>query len=377
MKINDKVKLITNEYGDIPNNPIWGGKYGYIEGIITKITDRVYVSWDNNMENSYEIKDLEVINEINILPNGTKIMFVQNEQEKRNNKVPNGYVSHLMGCKTNGILELKENIGTIIGFEEGFYLVEYIDRKGNIVVLGFDEEKLIPLGYKPEWKKMNIKNYKEIAKIGDKIKIEISGVIAEGIIKKINSNSIEFLNNEFSSGLRGEKGYKYNYPISFDTNFEIEVLTDKKFTKTKKAYVEITKEIGCIYLSIKIPSEVEDLFKSMSKNNIKKSNAWFDKDNIGIDYYAQPEELERKLVEIEKEVYSDFGSGLMRDNYINVAVLRCVGASNGVKIHSEGFDSLSNADLQDYVRRIGLYIKKLWETNITTTKIKSIISFEL
>jgi hypothetical protein len=231
-------------------------------------------------------------------------------------------------------------------------------------------------------KKLSIEEYKKIIKIGDKIILDYRGIgEVDGEISNISydKNRFDFCtdNSNFDGGGIKLPMYKYSYPLEFSSSIRsITLVKEKKHVQKRNAYVEIKKEGGKMCISFKIPSEIEDFFKSISEGKTKKSGAWF-KGEEGVEYYAQPEELERKLTSIDGNVFSDFGSGLIRDGRINVAVLRCVGSSKGVKITSDGFSAVSNAELQDYIKKIGLYIKKLWESNISSTTIKSTITFEL
>lgn len=232
-------------------------------------------------------------------------------------------------------------------------------------------------------KNMELKTYIKKIKVGDKLLINYSGRNVEGVVGRIDYERERFdfcSNDENFDGGGGEiiAGYRNSYIFSFENRdiASVSIIEEKKHKQTRKAYVELKKEAGKIYISFKIPEEIENFFKSVSEEKVKKSSAWF-KGEEGVDYYAQPEELETKLTSIDSYVFSDFGSGLIRDGKINVAILRCVGSSKGVKINSDGFSAVSNAELQDYVKRIGMYIKKLWESNISSTTIKSTITFEL
>ena len=67
-KIGDKVKLVTNRYGDHENNPVWNGEFGKIEGTIYTIDNTlslpICVKWIVlNTKELYEDKDLELIEE--------------------------------------------------------------------------------------------------------------------------------------------------------------------------------------------------------------------------------------------------------------------------------------------------------------------------
>lgn len=61
-KVGDKVKYTSDNFGDYDRNPLWGGLYGKLVGIITNHSDGWYdVSWDNGETNSYNEEDLELV----------------------------------------------------------------------------------------------------------------------------------------------------------------------------------------------------------------------------------------------------------------------------------------------------------------------------
>jgi len=64
---NTRVILISPEYGDTPENPVWGGKSGYVVGTVTEIFWKpgyhtVWVHWDNNRSETYH-KGLSTVTE--------------------------------------------------------------------------------------------------------------------------------------------------------------------------------------------------------------------------------------------------------------------------------------------------------------------------
>lgn len=58
----DSVRLMTLEYGDNPNNPVWGGRHGSIYGVVDGFvnTDRLSIKiiWSNGKINAYNKEDL-------------------------------------------------------------------------------------------------------------------------------------------------------------------------------------------------------------------------------------------------------------------------------------------------------------------------------
>jgi len=62
-KLGDKVRYVSGKYGDLSNNPLYGGKHGNVVGEITSINDGdsqfVYnVKWTDDRYNNYCDKDL-------------------------------------------------------------------------------------------------------------------------------------------------------------------------------------------------------------------------------------------------------------------------------------------------------------------------------
>ena len=54
-----RVKYVSNNHGDYPSNPLWGGKLGKIGGTVTSDQGYIEVRWDNGEHNSYSEYDLE------------------------------------------------------------------------------------------------------------------------------------------------------------------------------------------------------------------------------------------------------------------------------------------------------------------------------
>jgi hypothetical protein len=297
--------------------------------------------------------------------------------------IPSRMIVH--GSTRVRVDEYERNYAEIVNIYEKYYLVKIPTemREVDYVILGFKENQLTLVSSKTTSKKMKLSEYKKIAKIRDRITVMVDQKPISGLCGckngKLDNDYFYFWQNELDGNHNTDpKGeYRYSYPFMWNDNNEVEVEGSGKLqTKKRKAYIEITRETGEIFISLKIPSEIEEFFKTTSNGDVQQSEAWFQKDK-GVMFYKQPAELEKKLLEIDDYVFSSYGFGLMKNGKINVAILRSVGVSKGIKIHSKGFESFSNADLQDYVRKLGLYIKILWESNVSTTRIKSVITFEI
>lgn len=61
----DRVKYVSKKWGDTPANPLWGGKYGEIAGIVESMYDfpifPYNVEWNNGKSNSYYLDDIELL----------------------------------------------------------------------------------------------------------------------------------------------------------------------------------------------------------------------------------------------------------------------------------------------------------------------------
>lgn len=64
-KVGELVKYTSDKWIRGPRNPLWGGEYGRLVGVITSVKEDKYseiwinVSWPNGEENDYIEEDLE------------------------------------------------------------------------------------------------------------------------------------------------------------------------------------------------------------------------------------------------------------------------------------------------------------------------------
>jgi hypothetical protein len=154
--------------------------------------------------------------------------------------------------------------------------------------------------------------------------------------------------------------------------------------KKKIIHIELERDNGNIAIKIKAPKELEDFFKKVSEDKTAKSIYWKNGVGEGQDFYEVSEEYKETMEKcLVNESYIDnYGNGLLGgDRYarkINIAPLRTKGLSEGyVVLKSDKFENISNLELEDYIRSLGRITKKLWETLINKTNIKSKITFEL
>ena len=227
---------------------------------------------------------------------------------------------------------------------------------------------------------LSISEYKNKVKMGDEI--ETNGDGNSTFSSAIKGKVIRF--NSKDLYIKPETGGEWHVFFSNVVAYvkilkEAEGISDVKKieTKKKKIYITIEKEKNQVYLTLKVPEEIEDYYKSASKGNVKKSGTWFKEDGSPAEFYAITDELVQYERNLDSYSFSDFGTGLLNSGRFNTAILRCVGASDKVIIKSENFNIVSNMELEEYVRRVGLFVKRFWETTISKQKIKSVISYEL
>lgn len=65
--LGDRVRYVSNRWGDTTNNPLWGGRFGRIVGTVDRIRPAldipdgwVGVRWDNGCCNSYDAHRLDL-----------------------------------------------------------------------------------------------------------------------------------------------------------------------------------------------------------------------------------------------------------------------------------------------------------------------------
>jgi len=125
-KVGDRVKLVAEEYSGSPENPVWRGKCGKIEGTIFSVKEDIQpiiVKWDNGEYRRYDERDLELITkedkmtEIEELKETTK--KCSERLEKLEKKKKNKYY-----------LKLKRND---VAIGEGKIMLIVVDKNGNPV----------------------------------------------------------------------------------------------------------------------------------------------------------------------------------------------------------------------------------------------------
>lgn len=223
--------------------------------------------------------------------------------------------------------------------------------------------------------KTTLKKYKKIIKEGDMIKTNCHGGL-EGKVREVRGRSFII-----------QDGAKGNYELFFedsDASHYIEIANGLVIKKEKtvvakekrKIFITLEKTRTGIAISLKIPEEIEKYYKEVTKGELQQSKSWINAKGEGAQFYMLNDLLKESERKIDNEIFTDYGDGLIDGERINTAILRTVGASKGIKITSENFNRLNNIDLEFYIKRLGEFVKKLWETSISEKTIKSVITFE-
>ncbi len=232
--------------------------------------------------------------------------------------------------------------------------------------------------------KISVEDYQKIAKSGNYIATNGDGGMGSneirGTVTKVLASEFFIQRDEFEEN----DLWCVQFTPVIPHSIWVEVLKkveapqeDKRPKVKKKIYITLEKDAMGISISLKIPEEIEEYYKSLSKGELQLSKGWFLKKGSGAPFYKLNEDALRNEKRIDSDTFSDFGNGLLRNDDINTAILRTVGASEGIKITSEHFSSVNNIDLEYYVKRLGSFTKRLWETSISKKVIKSVITFEI
>ena len=147
--------------------------------------------------------------------------------------------------------------------------------------------------------------------------------------------------------------------------------------KKKKIKISLERDKDKIMVFVKTPKEFEDFFKDLSKGEIKTSNCWLDREGNGAKFYALTSDYEKLEKDANYDTFNDFGDGLIKNNKVNLAMLRTIGASEGVYLASEKFISITNMDFERYIRELGSSAKNIWNSFISKKKLRAIITFEI
>lgn len=144
-----------------------------------------------------------------------------------------------------------------------------------------------------------------------------------------------------------------------------------------------------IVMEIKVATEIEDFFKKASLDNefgdddgnrdrvrdgiTKTSRKWYHEDGSGLEYYVKNRKLSDKVGGMR--IIDNFGNGLIEDDKINLAFLRCVGISNGISIKTT--DLLSLEEMKEYIQRLAEWVKRFYSEHLIQNEVVASISLDV
>lgn len=128
-----------------------------------------------------------------------------------------------------------------------------------------------------------------------------------------------------------------------------------------------------VLMRLKIDPEIEQFFKHASQGQTETSQVWLSENGSGLKFYKKSEAVGNKVTGFE--VIDNFGSMLNDDNRINVALLRTVGASNGITIKTE--DLLSYEEMKSYIEDLAVWTRGFYEAVLRPASISATIGFEV
>lgn len=135
---------------------------------------------------------------------------------------------------------------------------------------------------------------------------------------------------------------------------------------------------GKLELSIKIPSELETFFKTLSENNTETSRTWLS-GTSGQKFYKLADswaKIQTALQNHGYNIYNDYGDGIVQNGRaFNIAPLRTVGASEGVVITADKFADMPMIDFELYVKKLGEVTKILFTEFVAQREVKAVITF--
>lgn len=152
----------------------------------------------------------------------------------------------------------------------------------------------------------------------------------------------------------------------------------------KNIEVAISKTSSGVGLRLKVPPELEALCKGIARGQKSESARWRNFE-AQASFYRVNGEWEAIMLEGSRacgvRFYSDYGSEVLlgNDGEVNVAPLRTVGASgeDGVKLTSDGFSTITLAKMEEYVRRLGIFLKWLYKEHISEREVRATITLEV
>lgn len=138
----------------------------------------------------------------------------------------------------------------------------------------------------------------------------------------------------------------------------------------KKIEIEIIRKNGKTIFKFKVDPRLTEIYKGLS-TEVRESNSW-----KNLKFYYMPnltddENYRRKLYNLH--LIDDYGTGLYKNGFLNIAWLRTVGGTGELTIA----DSLSFADLSILIKNATQFIKQHFEEHYSNFRIKGQVTLEI
>lgn len=162
------------------------------------------------------------------------------------------------------------------------------------------------------------------------------------------------------------------------------------------ANLKLIKDGLDLYLELKIKPEIEKFFSDLAivefgddpLNSMQVSSRWLNEEGIGLPFYKTNTSLNNSLQTYMQrhKIANDFGNDLLMiigsvyptyENIekINIAPLRIVGASQGIKMKTNGFLTVLDAEL--YLDKFSSVITDFYNNYLDNQTFNANINFEL
>lgn len=156
----------------------------------------------------------------------------------------------------------------------------------------------------------------------------------------------------------------------------------------KKELVKLSlRKVGMDTIGeFKIDPEIEQYFANASKEgqsepHIETSTKWLNAEGKGLQFYKKTEKMSNKVLFPDLHVIDNFGNGLVDvggefgRSTVNVAILRAVGASEGVTFKLN--ELVSYEEVKTYLDLLGKWLKLFYAEYILGKPLETSIAVEL
>lgn len=132
-----------------------------------------------------------------------------------------------------------------------------------------------------------------------------------------------------------------------------------------------------IILKIKVNKELEKFFSDLENGQVNQSQRWTDSNQQGLFFFTKTEKTKQVLSSINNnfQCFDDFGSGLINEGRINIAIFRIKDLSAGTTFKVT--ELIAIEELKNTIAELGKIAKYIFVNYIAKTKITARISYEI